>query len=77
MFRDVRPHNILLSDDDSPILMDFGSSGPARIEAKSRKEAQEMQDEAAEHCSMAYRAPELFSIGTGAVIDAKIDIWVR
>ena len=57
--------------------MDFGSSGPLRIEAKTSRDAQLIQDEAAEHCSMPYRAPELFHVSTGDIIDQSIDIWVR
>lgn len=33
------------------------------------------QDIAAEHCSMPYRAPELFDVKTETVLDEKVDIW--
>jgi hypothetical protein len=26
---------------------------------------------------MAYRAPELFDVKTGQILDEKVDIWVR
>jgi serine/threonine kinase 16 len=32
-------------------------------------------DTAAEHSTMPYRAPELFDVKTGTVIDTKVDIW--
>ena len=35
------------------------------------------QDIAAEHSTMAYRAPELFDVKTGVTLDEKVDIWVR
>lgn len=35
------------------------------------------QDIAAEHSTMAYRAPELFDVKTGNTLDEKVDIWVR
>lgn len=36
-----------------------------------------IKDEAAELCSMPYRAPELFVCAVGSVIDQSVDIWVR
>ena len=36
-----------------------------------------LQDIAAEHSTMAYRAPELFDVKTGVTLDEKVDIWVR
>lgn len=34
-----------------------------------------LQDIAAEHSSMPYRAPELFDVHTGQTLDEKVDIW--
>src|SRR3954454_4730739 len=64
-------------DDDgqSPILMDLGSLAPSPIAITSRSLAIATQDIAAEHSTMPYRAPELFDVKTGTVIDTKVDIW--
>jgi serine/threonine kinase 16 len=64
-------------DDDgrTPILMDLGSLAPTPTPITSRSQAIAVQDEAAEHSTMPYRAPELFDVKTGSVIDAKVDIW--
>ena len=43
-------------------LMDFGSALPARIPIPTRQAALLQQDIAAEHCSMPFRAPELFDV---------------
>jgi serine/threonine kinase 16 len=68
--------NVLLSDDgETPILMDFGSARPARIEIADRKSAMKQQDDAAENCSMPYRAPELFDVKSGSTLNEKVDIW--
>ena len=36
-----------------------------------------LKDEAAERCSMFYRAPELFNPDLGSSIDERTDIWVN
>lgn len=64
-------------DDDgkTPILMDLGSLAPSPTPITSRSMALQVQDTAAEHSTMPYRAPELFDVKTGSVIDTKVDIW--
>lgn len=64
-------------DDDgqNPILMDLGSLAPSPIAITSRSLALAVQDTAAEHSTMPYRAPELFDVKTGSIIDTKVDIW--
>jgi serine/threonine kinase 16 len=67
----------MIADDGvTPILMDFGSCMKARIPIENRSQALLQQDIAAEHSTMAYRAPELFDVKTGTTLDEKIDIWV-
>lgn len=64
--------------DDSgsgPILMDLGSIAVSPIPITSRSLAIATQDTAAEHSTMPYRAPELFDVKTGTVVDTKVDIW--
>ncbi|KAI8073484.1 kinase-like domain-containing protein [Gilbertella persicaria] len=73
--RDIKPANVLISDNGQPILMDFGSCRPARIHIDDRKSATQQQDDAAEHCSMPYRAPELFDVKPGTMLDEKVDVW--
>jgi serine/threonine protein kinase len=68
----------MIADDGvTPILMDFGSCMKARIMIGNRSQALLQQDIAAEHSTMAYRAPELFDVKTGTTLDEKVDIWVR
>ena len=64
-------------DDDgrSPILMDLGSLAPSPTPITSRSLALAVQDTAAEHSTMPYRAPELFDVKTGSIVDTKVDIW--
>lgn len=66
----------MISDDgQTPVLMDFGSIAQSPIQVTSRSAAIQIQDEAAEHSTLPYRAPELFDIDTGSVIDTSTDIW--
>src|SRR4051794_41825026 len=62
-------------DGEQPILMDLGSLAPSPTPITSRSLALAVQDTAAEHSTMPYRAPELFDVKTGSVIDTKVDIW--
>ena len=64
--------------DDSgsePILMDLGSMAASPLAITSHSLAIQTQDTAAEHSTMPYRAPELFDVRSGTVIDTKVDIW--
>ena len=45
------------------------------MKISNRTAALQLQDHAAEHCSMAYRAPELFDVQSDAMIDARTDVW--
>ena len=68
--------NIMISDTGTaPILMDLGSLAPSPTPITSRSLALQVQDTAAEHSTMPYRAPELFDVKTGTVVDTKVDIW--
>ncbi|NXE89007.1 STK16 kinase, partial [Menura novaehollandiae] len=75
--RDLKPTNVLLDEDDQPVLMDLGSMNQARIEVNSSREAMAVQDWAAQRCTISYRAPELFTVPSQCVIDERTDIWVR
>ncbi|RMJ27307.1 serine threonine protein kinase [Aspergillus sp. HF37] len=74
--RDIKPGNVMIADDgQTPVLMDLGSLAPSPIAITSRSLALAVQDSAAEHSTMPYRAPELFDVKTGSIIDTKADIW--
>ncbi|KAF8399249.1 hypothetical protein HHK36_015114 [Tetracentron sinense] len=76
---DVKPGNVLITHrkGQSPlaILMDFGSARPARKQIRSRSEALQLQEWAADHCSAPVRAPELWDCPSHADIDERTDIW--
>jgi len=61
--------------DFTPILMDLGSVAPARVTVKNTRDAQFLQDTAAERCSMAYRPPELYMVPSVCEITERTDIW--
>lgn len=53
---------MLLADDGSPVLMDFGSCAKARKTVDDRKGALALEDDASVKCSAPYRAPELTEV---------------
>lgn len=67
--------NICLSDSMEPILVDLGSCTEAREQICGQHEAQRLQDQAEERCSIVYRAPELFNVQSYCMIDERTDIW--
>ncbi|KAL1115805.1 hypothetical protein AAG570_006095 [Ranatra chinensis] len=73
--RDLKPGNVLLDIDNTPIIMDLGSVAPACVKVRGSSEAQRLQDLASERCSMPYRAPELFNVDSYCMIDQRTDIW--
>lgn len=66
---------MIADDGKTPILMDLGSLAPSPTPITSRSLALQVQDTAAEHSTMPYRAPELFDVKTGSTIDTKVDVW--
>ncbi|XP_076460485.1 serine/threonine-protein kinase 16-like [Babylonia areolata] len=73
--RDLKPGNVMLSEDGTPVVMDLGSAARARVHVGSLREATALQDTAAERCSMLFRPPELFTVETNCSIDERTDIW--
>lgn len=55
----------------------LGSVAPARVQVRGTQAARNLQDLAAERCSMLYRAPELFNVESYCMVDERTDIWVR
>lgn len=43
IIRDLKPTNVLLEENDKPVLMDLGSMNKARIEVKGSREAMTVQ----------------------------------
>ena len=74
--RDLKPHNVLLSNDrQTAILTDFGSMTEKIMPVKNSRDSSSIQDWAAQNCSMFYRAPELFEPKVNCDITEKADIW--
>jgi serine/threonine kinase 16 len=72
---DFKPANILLNSDWRPVIMDFGSVEPLRVEVTSRSQALALQESAATNTTASYRAPELFDTPSSCIIDGKADVW--
>lgn len=74
--RDLKPHNVLISNDrQTSVLTDFGSMTEKIIPVGNLRKCQEIEEWAAQNCSMFYRAPELFEPTPGVSINEQADIW--
>eukprot|EP00164_Ancoracysta_twista_P005923 GFYU01008150.1.p1 GENE.GFYU01008150.1~~GFYU01008150.1.p1 ORF type:complete len:474 (-),score=126.12 GFYU01008150.1:131-1552(-) len=73
--RDLKPANALLGAEDNIVIMDFGSVRKSRQMIMTRTDGLNLQDEAAEHSTAPFRAPELFDVPTNSVIDERTDVW--
>lgn len=72
---DLKPDNIFISRDGTPIIGDLGSCTPARIHITSRPQAISFQERVAENSTPEYRAPELFDVKINQSFDEKVDVW--
>lgn len=72
---DIKPDNILIRDDGTPLLMDFGSVCPAVKVIVTRADSLRVAEDAALFCTLPYRAPELFDPPKGATMDTRTDVW--
>eukprot|EP00761_Pharyngomonas_kirbyi_P014669 gb/GECH01014699.1/.p1 GENE.gb/GECH01014699.1/~~gb/GECH01014699.1/.p1 ORF type:complete len:305 (+),score=61.60 gb/GECH01014699.1/:1-915(+) len=73
---DIKPLNVLLwGNRRCAVLTDFGSAQIAYKDIRNHKDAVSLQDTAEQFTSMAYRAPELFTVPSPSVIDTSVDIW--
>lgn len=59
LFRDIKPHNVMLdiddeADGDVPVLLDFGSMGVARADIRNITEARALQ---VQLCHLTHRMP--------------------
>jgi len=85
--RDVKPHNFLLErvpeqklrsapSTVQPVLMDLGSASAAVVHVKNKKDALNLEEEAAQKTSAAYRSPELTSPPFPPfTVDERADVW--
>ena len=73
--RDIKPENVMLRRDGTPVLMDLGSVAPAYRRVEGRTDALAVQDEASRHSTIPFRAPELFDVASDAVLDQRTDVW--
>jgi serine/threonine kinase 16 len=73
--RDVKVHNILLADDGTPLLTDFGSIAPLVVEVPNRQRALVVEEEAASKTSAPYRSPELTQVSYPCTLDDRVDVW--
>ena len=72
--RDVKPDNVLL-DGPRAVLVDLGSCARIPDVVGDRRGALALADEAAEHSTAPYRAPELWAPQPGDAVDGKCDVW--
>ena len=73
--QDIKPENVLISDDGGAKLADLGSVREADVHIDTRAKALQVAEQAAQSSTMPYRALELFDPPTGAHLDTRTDVW--
>jgi serine/threonine kinase 16 len=77
--RDIKLENVLLDNEDEPILMDFGSAGPLEVTIETRAQVRNLVEQASQHTTLPYRPPELLEGGLRAGDEAvdfrAVDVW--
>ena len=85
--RDIKLENVMMDGSTgnrrsrpTPVLMDFGSAGKVLYPIKSRSDVLRLAETAAQHCTMPYRAPELYDGGVRhgidePPVDGRVDVW--
>lgn len=72
---DIKPANVMILREGLAVVVDLGSCSPATVTVKNRQQALSVTDFALQHCTLAYRAPELLDVQTNTTITEKTDIW--
>ncbi|XP_055774584.1 BMP-2-inducible protein kinase isoform X1 [Salvelinus fontinalis] len=72
--RDLKVENILLSDNGSYVLCDFGSAS-LKVLLPHKDGVTAVEDEIRKYTTLSYRAPEMVNVYAGKPITTKADIW--
>ncbi|ODQ63417.1 kinase-like protein [Nadsonia fulvescens var. elongata DSM 6958] len=73
--RDLKIENVLIADDGTYKLCDFGSVSPILRPPRNQQEFAILDNDIQRHTTVQYRAPEMVDIYRGFPIDEKSDIW--
>jgi len=73
--RDIKIENVLLADDGTFKLCDFGSACPPLKPPRNLEEFQVLQDDILHNTTPQYRCPEMVDLYKRLPIDEKSDIW--
>nr|XP_057925528.1 BMP-2-inducible protein kinase [Doryrhamphus excisus] len=72
--RDLKVENILLNDQGSYVLCDFGSA-THKVLQPHKDGVTAVEDEIKKYTTLSYRAPEMINLYAGTAITTKADIW--
>ncbi|XP_061880357.1 BMP-2-inducible protein kinase-like [Entelurus aequoreus] len=72
--RDLKVENILLNDQGSYVLCDFGSA-THKVLQPHKDGVTAVEDEIKKYTTLSYRAPEMINLYAGKAITTKADIW--
>ncbi|SMN21547.1 similar to Saccharomyces cerevisiae YPL236C Putative protein of unknown function [Maudiozyma saulgeensis] len=73
--KNLKPSNILIADDHTPVIGDLSSCSKATVTFDSETQLETLKEWVSRNCQIEYAAPELLNPKMNTTIGTKVDVW--